>query len=107
MGYLNEKERRDFVVHVYTTVEEEAARLAAAGFDPTNRTTDLKTKSSTALAAEVAQQKAQAESLKATKLANETLKLAYDDASSLVNLLEGLLGKDDELVHKLRQFRNR
>ena len=37
MSNLNEKEKRDFVVHVYTTLIDETAALQAAGFDPTNR----------------------------------------------------------------------
>jgi len=106
MGNLNEKEKLNFVNHVKRTVSEESAVLAAAGFDPNNRISLLGDEYEAANAAEVAQQKAQAESLKATKFSNETLKVAYDDASSLVNLIEGLLGKDNELVHKLRQFRN-
>jgi len=106
MANLNEKEKRDFINHVKSTVTDEAAALTAAGFDPANRVSQLGNEYEAANAAEIAQQKAQAESLKATRLSQETLKVAYDDASSLVNLIEGLLGKDNELVHKLRQFRN-
>ncbi len=105
MSNLNEKEKRDFVVHVYTTLIDETAALQAAGFDPTNRAADVKTKSDTATEAEVAQQKAQADAMKATKVSNEALDAAYKDASSVVSLVEGLLGKDNELVHKLRKFR--
>ncbi|WP_163708301.1 hypothetical protein [Mangrovibacterium lignilyticum] len=106
MARLTEKEKRDFVVHVITTINNEAATLTAAGFDPTNRATGLKTKSDTAASAEVAQQKAQAEAMKATKASNAALAEAYNDASNVVSLLEGLLGKNNELVHKLHQFRN-
>ncbi len=106
MSNLNEKEKRDFVVHVLSTVNEASDRLTAAGFDPTNRAAELKTKSDNATAAEVAQQKAEAEALKATKTSNDALKVAYDDASAVISLIEGLLGKNDELVRKLRQFRN-
>jgi len=105
MAKLNEKEKRDFVVHVYTTLNDEAASLTAAGFDPTTRAAGVKAKSDTATQAEVAQQKAQAEAMKATKVSNEALDEAYKDASAVVSLVEGLLGKDSELVHKLHKFR--
>jgi hypothetical protein len=105
MGNLNEKEKRDFVVFVIQTINDEAVNLTAAGFDPTTRSADLKSKSEAATAAEVAQQKAQAEAMKATKASNEALDAAYEDASAVVSLIEGLLGKDNELVRKLRQFR--
>jgi hypothetical protein len=106
MTSLNEKERRDFVSHTVLTIEENAAVLTAAGFDPANRVTTMKTKMATAEQAEVKQQQAQAAALDATKVAIQTLREAYDDASEMVSLIEGLLGKDNSLVHKLRQFRN-
>ena len=106
MTRLSEKEKRDFVVHVITTLNDEAAALTAAGFDPTERSTGLTAKSEAAAEAEVAQQKAQSVALKATKTSNQALDAAYEDASSVVSLVEGLLGKDNELVHKLHQFRN-
>ncbi len=106
MGNLNDKERRDFIAQTITIVEQEAATLTAAGFDPADRVTQMKNRFNSATEAEVSQQQAQAAALEATKVANETLKVAYDDASAAINLIEGLLGKDNSLVHKLRQLRN-
>ena len=105
MGNLNEKEKRDFVSQTITIVENEAALLTTADYDPTNRLKQLKSKRTAAEQAESNQQKAQAMALDATKLANQTLKVAYDDASEMINLIEGLLGKDNSLVRKLRQLR--
>lgn len=106
MTTLNEKEKRDFISQTITIVEQEAASLNAAGFDPANRIAQLKGEMTDADAAEANQQKAQAAALDATKMARQTLKIAYDDASAMINLIEGLLGKDNSLVHKLRQLRN-
>lgn len=105
MSTLNEKESRDFISQVIVIVGQNSGALADAGYDPTNRSEQLKTKLQTADEAEGEQQKAQAVALEATKRANTTLKEAYDDASAMVNLIEGLLGKDNGLVHKLRQLR--
>ena len=106
MSQLNEKEKRDFVSQTAVIVEEETATLTAAGFDPATRLQLLKTEMTAADLAEVAQQQSQAAALDATKMAKQTLKVAYDDASAIINLIEGLLGKDNSLVHKLRQLRN-
>lgn len=106
MARQSEKERRDFVVHVVTTLKDEAATLTAAGFDPTNLTNELETKSTAAATAEVAQQKAEAAAKEATKASNAALDDAYQDASAAVSLVEGLLGKDNELVRQLHHFRN-
>jgi triosephosphate isomerase len=105
MGYLNDKERRDFVSQTAVIIEEEAATLTTAGFDPANRLQQLKDEKNAAQLAEVVQQQAQAAALDATKAAQESLMVAYNDASAIINLIEGLLGKDNSLVHKLRQLR--
>ena len=107
MATLNEKESRDFVSQVIVMVDQNAGMLTDAGFDPATRSDELKAKLQTADDAEGEQQKAQALALDATKHANATLRLAYDDASAFVNLIEGLLGKDNSLVHKLRQLRKK
>lgn len=107
MATLNEKESRDFVSQMIVIVNQNANLLTDAGFDPSTRTEALQGKLQTADEAEGEQQKAQAAALDATKLANQTLTLAYDDASAFVNLVEGLLGKDNSLVHKLRQLRKK
>ncbi|WP_430974172.1 hypothetical protein [Sunxiuqinia rutila] len=107
MATLNEKESRDFVSQVIVMVDQNASMLTDAGYDPTARSAELKTKLQTADEAEGEQQKAQAIALDATKHANATLKVAYDEASAFINLIEGLLGKDNSLVHQLRQLRKK
>ena len=107
MATLNEKESRDFVSQVIVMVDQNASLLSDAGYDPSTRSTELKAKLQTADDAEGEQQKVQAAALDATKRANATLTLAYDDASAFVSLIEGLLGKDNSLVHKLRQLRKK
>lgn len=107
MATVNEKESRDFVSQVIVIVDQNANLLSDAGYDPATRSEQLKGKLQTADNAEGEQNKAQAAALDATILANSTLKLAYNDASAFVNLIEGLLGKDNSLVHKLRQLRKK
>ncbi|MGQ8338408.1 hypothetical protein ACUNWD_17770 [Sunxiuqinia sp. A32] len=105
MATLNDKESRDFVQQVLVIVNQNASLLTDAGFDPTPRTGQLQTELQTADDAEGAQQNAQAAALDATKVAQQTLEVAYNDASAVVNLIEGLLGKDHGLVRQLRQLR--
>ncbi len=107
MAKLNEKESREFVAHIIGTLEVQAPALTAAGFDPAVRISQLLEKSNLAAAMEVAQQEAEAAALKATAVSNEALSAAYKDASAAVDLIEGLLGKDHELVRLLRQYRKK
>ncbi|KJF44292.1 hypothetical protein [Draconibacterium sediminis] len=106
MGSQNEKEKRDYVTQVYVITEQNTSRLTDVGFDPANRLTQLQTKRDEANSAEGRQKEIQAEAMAATKVANEKLDDAYKDASAVVSLIEGLLGKDDPLVHKLRTLRS-
>lgn len=103
------KESCDFVSQVIVMVNKNASMLTDAGFDPSTRSADLKTKLQTAddTKGEGEQQKAQAIALDATQHANATLKMAYNYASAFVNLIEGLLGKDNSLVYQLRQLRKK
>lgn len=74
------KESCNFVSQVIVMVNKNASMLTDAGFDPSTRSADLKTKRHTADDTEGEQQKAQAIALDATKHANATLKMAYDYA---------------------------
>lgn len=105
MSKMTEAKKRDFVTQIITLVEENQEVLSDKGFDPTNRVDELKVKKTTADTTEIEQQKAAARAKEATAEANRTLDDAYDDASDFADLISGLLGKDDELVKKMRKFR--
>ncbi|WP_321375289.1 hypothetical protein [uncultured Draconibacterium sp.] len=105
MTTLNEKEKRDFATQVAVITEQNAQQLIDAGFDPATRVSGLRTKITTADEAEGTQKEVQAAALDATKASNAALKDMYDDASAFVSLIEGLLGKDNSLVRKLKQLR--
>ncbi|MCI5218815.1 MAG: hypothetical protein D3914_06395 [Candidatus Electrothrix sp. LOE2] len=70
-----------------------------------NRNADLKIKKTDADQAETAQQEAAAKAKEATTHSNLMLDNAYKDASNVADLISGLLGKEDELVKKMRKFR--
>lgn len=105
MPIKKESEKRDFVTQTIVIMEQNASVLSEAGFDPENRITQLKTEMVATDDAEGRQLEAQTAALDATKVSNTTLKVAYKDASAAISLIEGLLGKDHSLVHKLRQLR--
>ncbi len=105
MTSLSESGRRDFVSQVISLMEEEKETLTAKGFDPTSRIEALRTHKTGADTAEIAQQEAAAAAKDATKASLEALSLAYNDASNLADLLSGLLGKDAEIVKRMRKFR--
>ncbi len=88
-----------------TFLEEEKEVLTSAGFDPSARTETLKAENHEAETSEIAQQTAMAAAKEATQLSVEKLSIAYKDASNIADLISGLLGKDNELVKKIRKFR--
>lgn len=107
MTTLNDNERRAFIAETITITTQETATLTAAGFDPATRLAQLQTKADSADEAEAEQQRAEVAAKNATKAAQDSLKAAYDDASSMIDLFEGLLGKKHTLVLQLRQLRKR
>lgn len=103
---MNEANKRDFVSQIISLVEEETTVLTEKGFDPSSKVEGLKTKKTSADKAETAQQEAAAQAKEATTYSNLMLDEAYKEASNFADLLSGMLGKENELVKKMRKFRN-
>jgi len=103
---MTEAEKRDFIAQMISLVEGAQDTLQDKGFNPADRLDSLKVKKQDADSAEIAQQQAAAKAQEATTQANQTLADAYKDASDFADLISGLLGKDNELVKKMRKFRS-
>ena len=103
---MNEAKKRDFISQIISLVEEESQTLTEKGFDPTTKIDGLKGKDLESNKAETAQQEAAAKAKEATTNSNLKLDEAYKEASNIADLLSGLLGKESELVKKMRKFRN-
>ncbi len=102
---LNESKRRDFVSQLIVIMEQNAQLLSDKGFDPVAKITQLKDELTTADNAEGKQAEAMAAAKDATQLANDTLGVAYTDGSATVDLITGLLGKNDNLVLEIKKLR--
>jgi len=105
MAGLNESKRRDFVSQLIVILEQNTQLLTDKGFDPTAKITQLKTELAAADEAEGKQTEAMAAAKDATRLANDTLDVAYTDGSATVDLITGLLGKKDNLVLEIKKIR--
>ena len=105
MGTLNEAQSRDFVAQIISLLNEESAQLIEKGFDPSNKLSDLIALKELSDKAETNQQVVAADTKVATALSQEKLDEAYREASNLVDVISGLLGKESELVKKMRKFR--
>ena len=75
-------------------------------YDPAAKITQLRTEIGTTDEKEAQQREAAAKAKDATKKANDAMNIAYTDASATVELLAGLLGKDNNLVIEMRKLRN-
>jgi hypothetical protein len=105
MAGLNEAKRRDFISQFIVILEQNAQLLTDKGFDPAAKTDQLKQELTAAEVAEARQSEAAAAAKNATKLAQDTLIVAYTNASATVDLLSGLLGKNDNLVKEIKKMR--
>lgn len=103
---MSESKKRDFVSQLIILLEQNAAALTEKGYDPANKIAQLQQEITAADEAEARQSEAQAAAKDATKLAQSTLDVAYRDASATVDLVSGLLGKDNNLLGEIRKMRS-
>ena len=106
MAKLTEDQKRAFSTRIVEILKDNAARLTAAGFNPVARTIDLAIKTHRANDKEAAQVEARRVHLKATAESQQATDESYKLASDTVELIVGLLGKDDELSKILRNIRD-
>ena len=106
MAALTEDQKRGFGRRVLEIMKDNIARLSAAGFDPISRIIDLSVKAYRADDKEAAQFAAQTAAEKATKESQVATVEFYKLASDSVELVVGLVGKDDELSKNLREIRD-
>lgn len=102
---LTDSKKRDFVSQLIVIIEQNAQLLTDKGFDPAAKITLLKQKMTDTDQAEGRQREALAAAKDATQLAQETLNIAYTDASASVDLMTGLLGKNDNLILEIKKLR--
>lgn len=102
---LNESKKRDFITQFIVIMEQNAELLAARGYDPAAKISQLKTEIASADQAEGRQREAVAAAKDATQVALNALNMAYTDASATVDLVSGLLGKNDNLLIEIKKLR--
>ena len=105
MAKLTEADQRAFSHQVLEILKKNSARLSAAGFETSGRVVAVEAKTHTADIDEAGQTQAKEALLRATATSTTSTTEAYDLASASVNLIEGILGKDDPLVKVLRGLR--
>ncbi|HKL33515.1 MAG TPA: hypothetical protein VJ919_13330 [Tangfeifania sp.] len=103
---MSESKKRDFVSQLIILLEQNAPALTDKGYEPANKIAQLQLEITTADEAEARQAEAQAAAKDATKLAQNTLDVAYRDASATVDLISGLLGKNNNLLGEIRKMRS-
>lgn len=105
MTKMAESQKRDFVTQVTTILDQNKQLLINEGYDPAVKIAQLKSKIAVALQKEAVQREAAAKAKNATKETNQATKEAYTEASATVELMAGLLGKDNSLVVEMRKLR--
>jgi polyhydroxyalkanoate synthesis regulator phasin len=106
MGKMTESKKRDFVSQLIVIMEQNAQLLTDKGFDPAEKIAALTQEMTATDTAEARQREAAAAAKDATRLAQQTLDVAYTNGSATVDLITGLLGKKDNLVLEIKKIRN-
>jgi len=87
-------------------MRDNQAQLKEAGFEVEKKVTDLEGATRQANEDDVKQEQLKAELVKATDKAVKSLTDAYKQASSMVDAMVGVTGKDTPLARRLRQLRD-
>jgi len=105
MPYLPEAQTMSFARQILKILQNNAQKLIDHGFDPEARIADLEELNARSAKDEAKQDAARVALLKATEVSNKSRKDFYQLASATVALFEGILGKNDALVHELHKIR--
>lgn len=106
MANLTEEEKREFIREIVEILDNHAAELTAAGFDPANLKTELTGLADDADAKEADQVSARAALAATTAASQEATLKGYSKASDAVELMVGLLGKEHALSQIIRKLRS-
>uniref|UniRef100_UPI00321624EA hypothetical protein n=1 Tax=uncultured Draconibacterium sp. TaxID=1573823 RepID=UPI00321624EA len=102
---MSEAKKRDFVKQIITLMEQNTALLTDKGYNPENKIEELKTLLAEANEAEAQQVEAMAAAKDATKRSQKALDVVYRNGSASVDLISGLLGKQDNLLLEIKKLR--
>ncbi|MEK6795721.1 MAG: hypothetical protein AABZ39_13150 [Spirochaetota bacterium] len=106
MASLTETSKRDFAKRILEVLKSSGENLKPAGVDASVKAAKLETLVTEAFAAEDGQIKTRAESQKISARSRETVESAYAEASAVVELIVGSLGKKDPLSRRLKSLRD-
>ncbi len=105
MSGLNDSKKRDFISQLIVIMQQNGELLGGKGYDPASKINQLKEEMEIADQAEGHQREAMAEAKNATQQAQDSLNTAYTNASATVDLISGLLGKNDNLLLEIKKLR--
>jgi len=105
MGNMSEAKKRDFVQQLITLLEQNVELLTEKGYNPENKIQELNTQLTTTKDAEARQAEAMAAAKDATRFSQQSLDIVYRNGSATVDLVSGLLGKQDNLLLEIEKLR--
>ena len=105
MAALTETRKREFSKRLLDILNSNADALQTAGDDIDVKSDNLKALVDNAFSAEEKQLHARTEANRATEASQKATEDAYKEASNVVELIVGALGKQDALSKRLKKLR--
>ena len=106
MAALTDAQKQAFAREILEILKNNKEKLQSAGFDVSAKINSLEANTQEAEKQKAEQRTLEAKKEEQTKKARETLEKVYDEASADVELVVGILGKDDDLSHQLKKIRD-
>lgn len=105
MATLRKSKQRDFVKQIIIAADDNKEVMEENGIRVADRIQVLKEKYAEAVQAQGEQTDAMVAAMESTRKCNEKLRSAYTDASAMVGLLSGVLGKNHPLIKELKRLK--
>ncbi len=106
MARLTYAQKLAFAHTVAQFIRDNATELKDGGFDPAKKLAELENELKSAVELDVQQEALKAKLVEATDKAVKALDTTYSQASSLIDAMVGVIGKDTPLAKRLRQLRD-
>ena len=106
MARLTYAQKLAFSQTVAQLIRESTTELKESGFDPAKKLTELENVLKSSIELDAQQEVLKAKLVKSTEEAVKALDSTYLQASSLIDAMVGVLGKDTPLSKRFRQLRD-
>lgn len=102
---LNYSDKISFSKTIAEFMHQNKSQLKELGFNVGNRIVELRDKNEKSVIEDAKQEKMKADLVRQTQISKQSINDAYSDASNVLDVIVGVLGKSTPMAKRLRKLR--